>query len=789
VLVASFAVAEAAVVHVPSGRSAYTLTLSEVPLVAALFFLTPTQYILARVLGAAVPLAWRNRRSHRKLAFNLGLYWLEAAVAVVVWQLVAGGASDPGPVAWLGAAAVVVVVDLLGTALIALAIAVDVGRRPRPAELLEEASPIISLVNASAALVVVYVVTVDWRALWTVGVVVAVLFFALRAHNALRRRTESVEQLGQFTGQLGGQLDVDAAAQAAVAWMTRVLKADVVELTLTEEFAGRPRRWAARYDQAAAEVDGPGKAATLAAWLDAGPLLVPRRTRDRALLAALRSAGLRDAVAMPLQGDGQIVGTLLVGDRLGDVETFTVSDLQELQALGNHLSVSLRNARRADLIREQAEEQLRRSLHDELTGLPNRRHVESHLADLLDDGRRAVAILLDLDRFKEINDTLGHRTGDALLRMVADRLLRCAPSDAVVARLGSDEYALVTESRGEATAESIVAMVRHAFAAPFELEDLRVTVEASVGVAVSEETTTSRDLLRRADIAMYAAKGRRTGVETYRPELEVVSPARLTLLTELKDAITHGDLTIDVQPKVRLRDGVVLGAEALVRWNHPERGFIGPDDFIPVAEHSGLITPLTFSVLRQSLAACESWRRAGWTVGIAVNVSPRSLSSAFVDEVARALAAVEVPADAVTLEITESSLMADPERAIEVLERLRSLGVHLSIDDLGTGYSSLAYLQRLPVSEVKIDKSFLQPGQQTASSMAIVAAIVDLGHRLDRRVVAEGVEDEATWRHLQQLGCDSAQGFWMGRPMPAADFLPWLEQWRPLEVASLRALA
>ena len=244
-----------------------------------------------------------------------------------------------------------------------------------------------------------------------------------------------------------------------------------------------------------------------------------------------------------------------------------------------------------------------------------------------------------------------------------------------------------------------------------------------------------------------------------------------------------------MQPKVRLRDGVVLGAEALVRWNHPERGFIGPDDFIPVAEHSGLITPLTFSVLRQSLAACESWRRAGWAVGVAVNVSPRSLSAAFVDEVARALAAVEVPADAVTLEITESSLMADPERAIEVLERLRALGLHLSIDDLGTGYSSLAYLQRLPVSEVKIDKSFLQPGQQSASSLAIVAAIVDLGHRLGRQVVAEGVEDEPTWRHLQQLGCDSAQGYWMGRPMPAADFLPWLEQWRPLEVASLRALA
>jgi diguanylate cyclase (GGDEF)-like protein len=402
----------------------------------------------------------------------------------------------------------------------------------------------------------------------------------------------------------------------------------------------------------------------------------------------------------------------------------------------------------------------------------------------------SVAVLLDLDRFKEINDTLGHDTGDALLLMVADRLLRSLPSDALVARLGGDEFAVVIESVDRASAESVVSLVRHAFALAFELDQLRVTVEASIGVAASGAGISSRDILRHADIAMYAAKERRTGVETYRRELEVVSPARLTLLTDLKDAITHGQLAIHVQPKVRLHDGAVLGAEALVRWEHPERGIIGPDEFIPVAEHSGLITPLTYWVLRESLAACEAWRRAGWPLGVAVNISPRCLADpSFVDEVARALAAVEVPASAVTLEITESSLMADPERATEALGRLRSLGLHLSIDDLGTGYSSLAYLQRLPVSEIKIDRSFLMPGQQTADSWAIVAAIVDLGHRLGRQVGAEAVEDEHTWRQLQQLGCDSAQGYWMARPMPADAFLSWLEAWQQREVAALRALA
>jgi diguanylate cyclase (GGDEF)-like protein len=564
----------------------------------------------------------------------------------------------------------------------------------------------------------------------------------------------------------------------------------VAELTLTEGFAGASRRWVARYDGAVGERDGAGDASALAPWLATGPVLVRRTARDLALRGALHSVGFRDAVAMPLHGDGQVMGTLLVGDRLGDVETFGGNDLRELVAVGNHLGVSLRNARRADVIRESAEDQVRRSRLDELTGLPNRRFLEETLASRLASGGEATAILLDLDRFKDINDTLGHGTGDALLRMVAERLDHSAPADALVARLAGDEFAVLLLSGDDATTASVVALVRHAFAVPFELDDLQVTVEASVGVARAGVDGGPADLLRRADIAMFAAKTRRTGVETYRSDLEVVSPQRLTLLTELRDAITRGELVVHFQPKVRLSDGEPLGAEALVRWIHPTRGMIAPDEFIPVAEHSGLITPLTFAVLRQALDACSGWRRAGRALGVAVNISPRSLlDPSFVDEVARALAAVEVPASAVTLEITESSLMADPERAVEALARLRSLGLHLSIDDLGTGYSSLSYLQRLPVSEVKIDRSFLRPHDQDGDAFAIVGAIVDLGHRLGRSVVAEGVEDEATWRRLQEVGCDVAQGYWMSRPLPAADFTAWLEGWRPSSASALRALA
>jgi diguanylate cyclase (GGDEF)-like protein len=793
VLLAGFAATEVAVVHIPTGRNTFTLTLSDIPLVVGLFLLGPVALVLVRLLGAVVPLALRNRRSPRKLVFNLAWYWVEACAAALIWHGVGGRIGELSPTTWLAAGAAVVVVDLLGTLLISLVMSVDAGVRPRLRELLSEGNPAVALVNASAALVVLYVVTVDWRAIWTVVVVVGVLVFALRSHNRLRRRTESLEQLGRFTGEVGGQLDVDSAAAAALLWITRALKAEVVELTLTEQFAGRARRWVARYDGSVATPAGQGDGSVLQPWLTAGPVLVRRGAKDRVLGGALRTTGLRDAIAMPLQGDGQVMGTLLVGDRLGDVETFGQHDVRELVALGNHLSVTLRNARRADLIREHADDELRRSLLDELTGLPNRRCLEQRLTAHLGSGGSAAVILLDLDRFKDINDTLGHHTGDALLRMVAERLDRSTPSDTVVARFGGDEYAVLLLTGDAGSTASVADMVRQAFAMPFALDELQVTVEASLGVAVTTGSTTGppepAELLRQADIAMFAAKTRRTGVESYRPELAVGSPARLTLLTDLRNAISRGELTVHFQPKLRLRDGEVIGAEALVRWNHPQRGVLGPDEFVPVAEHSGLISPLTFVVLRQALAACAEWRRAGRPLGVAVNISPRSLlEPSFVDEVARAIAAVEVPAAAVTLEITESSLMADPERAIEALQRLRTLGVQLSIDDLGTGYSSLSYLQRLPVTEVKIDKSFLLSQEDGVDAFALVGAIVDLGHRLGRHVVAEGVEHEDVWRQLQQLGCDSAQGYWMSRPLSAGDFAAWLDRWHPRQVAQLRAI-
>jgi hypothetical protein len=327
-LALGFAVAELAVVYLPIGRNAYSLTLNEIPLVVGLFLLPPTHFVAARLLGSAVPLAWRNRRSLRKLAFNLAQYALEAGTVVVVYQLVLGDAAPLSPRGWLAVGLAVVTSDMLGTVLITLVIAAHTGTRPQIQRDVVSLGPVAPLVNASFALVLIYVVTVDWRAVWTVAVVVGVLALAQRSQHNLRRRTESLEQLGRFTGELGAQRDVNDAAQAATAWISQMLKAEVVELTLDAGFAGRSRRWSARYDRPPADAAGPVLAHGLAPWLADGPLLIRRRTRDRGCAAGLRSVGLRDAVAMPLQGDTGVIGALVIGDRLGDVETFTRNDLR-----------------------------------------------------------------------------------------------------------------------------------------------------------------------------------------------------------------------------------------------------------------------------------------------------------------------------------------------------------------------------------------------------------------------------------------------------------------------------
>ncbi|MCF3961217.1 putative bifunctional diguanylate cyclase/phosphodiesterase [Streptomyces fuscigenes] len=444
------------------------------------------------------------------------------------------------------------------------------------------------------------------------------------------------------------------------------------------------------------------------------------------------------------------------------------------------------------IARARAEEQLQ----DPLTGLPNRQWLLDRTWTALEQAgsadARSALLLIDLDRFRSVNDTLGHLAGDRLLLQIADRLRLALPRGAEAARLGGDEFAVLLPTCDSTTSAQRVA--RHLVAelsSPLNLDGLTLVLEASAGVAVfPEHALDAEGLLRRADVAMYQAKRDRTGVEVYESKRDSNTPDRLGLLGDLRRALDAGDVELHYQPKVRF-DGRVAGLEALVRWMHPERGQVPPDEFIAIAESSGLMPHLTEYVLETALAQVARWRSQGLMVPVAVNVSPRDVHTpGFAGAVAARLARHGVPPSALQLEITEHVLLEDPQRAADTLAGLTAHGVKMSLDDFGTGYSSLVHLRRLPVSELKIDRSFVAKLAVDAEDGEIVRCTVDLAHSLGLVVVAEGVEDDETWEHLRDLGCDAVQGWLVAAAMPPHETTAWLRArgergWRrPAELAA-----
>ncbi|AZQ37569.1 bifunctional diguanylate cyclase/phosphodiesterase [Streptomyces cyaneochromogenes] len=428
------------------------------------------------------------------------------------------------------------------------------------------------------------------------------------------------------------------------------------------------------------------------------------------------------------------------------------------------------------IARARAEEQLR----DPLTGLPNRQWLLERIWTALDDaeriGARSALMLIDLDRFRSVNDTLGHLAGDRLLLQIADRLRLALPRGAEAARLGGDEFAVLLPVADSTTSATRVARgLVTALSSPLDLDGLTLVLEASAGVAVfPDHALDAEGLLRRADVAMYQAKRDRTGVEVYESKRDSNTPDRLGLLGDLRRALDAQEVELHYQPKVRF-DGQVAGLEALVRWVHPERGKVPPDEFIAIAESSGLMPHLTEYVLETALGQVAQWRSQGLYVPVAVNVSPRDVHTpGFAGSVAARLARHGVPAGALQLEITEHVLLEDPQRAADTLAGLTGHGVKMSLDDFGTGYSSLVHLRRLPVSELKIDRSFVARLAFDVEDAEIVRCTVDLAHSLGLLVVAEGVEDDETWERLRDLGCDAVQGWLVAAAMPAEETTAWL---------------
>lgn len=423
------------------------------------------------------------------------------------------------------------------------------------------------------------------------------------------------------------------------------------------------------------------------------------------------------------------------------------------------------------------------ALHDALTDLPNR----TLLADRLHQGilsairsdEPLALIIMDLDHFKEINDTLGHHNGDLILQKVANRVRGVLRESDTVARLGGDEFAVLLPNADIKDATRIAKKLLDALDRPFELEARSFRIGASLGIALFPEH--GRDgaaLMKRADVAMYEAKRGKIGFAVYDPAKDQHSLRNLSLMGELRTALDEGQLVLYYQPKVNMQTGRVSGVEALVRWRHPQHGLMYPNDFIPLAEQSGLIKQLTLWVLRRAAAQCHDWAELGIDVSMAVNLSVHNLhDNTFPDEVeAIVRGCSRGQRSNLRFEITETAMMVDPNRALEILNALGAMGIRLSIDDFGTGYSSLAYLKQLPVAELKIDRSFITSMGANDNDAVIVRSTIELAHNIGLRVVAEGVEDKQTYEMLAALSCDSVQGYYISRPMPPEEFTHWLQQ-------------
>jgi diguanylate cyclase (GGDEF)-like protein len=421
------------------------------------------------------------------------------------------------------------------------------------------------------------------------------------------------------------------------------------------------------------------------------------------------------------------------------------------------------------------------SLHDALTGLPNRVLFRDRVQQAVRAAERrqggAAVMIMDLDHFKEVNDTLGHHHGDVLLQEVAERLKTTLRTADTVARLGGDEFGvLLPDVVGADDAQAVAEILQTALREPFVVDGLTLEMGGSIGIACHPDHGDHVEvLIQRADIAMYSAKEAGRGFALYEPQQDHYSPRRLSLAGELRSALENEELALHYQPKADVVTGRIVGVEALVRWNHPRHGLLGPEEFVPIAEQTGLIVPLTRWVLGAAMRQVQAWQEQGYELSVAVNLSARSfLDTALAVDIPMLLKLHQIEPKLLELEVTESTIMLDPVRATNTLERLSEIGLRLSIDDFGTGYSSLANLKRLPVDMIKIDKSFVLEMATEHSDAAIVRSTIELAHNLGLQVIAEGVEDRQIWEELARLGCDYAQGYYLSRPLPADKLAPKL---------------
>jgi len=784
-LAAGFYLAEAKVIHLHIGRSAHSFSMSELPLVAGLFLVAPPAFIVARLIGSGLALFFNRRQRSVKLAFNLAQFSLASVMSVAIVHLVVAPDQAFGPGIWVAVLLVALVENVIGVLSVSTAISLAEGTAQyrRIPEMLK-IGIVVSLTNASLALMGLTVLWANPESVWLFVLPTVTAALAYRAYISERQQHESIELLYESTRILQRNPQLDTALVSLLDHARKMFRADIAEIRLLPRHEGD--------DILRCQV-GPGEAVQVMQPVGPAlddPILVRAVTERQGRLVDLPVEDeadstdrrrIRKALVAPLLGESTLVGTLLVSDPLSDISPFDPEDLKLFETLANHTAIALENGQL-----EQSLEQLGRlkeelhhqASHDPLTGLANRSLFTQVVASRLEardpSGTVPIVLFVDLDDFKLVNDSLGHAAGDALLVAVGDRLHSVLRASDMAARLGGDEFAVLLRDTPDMKASMRVANRLTAAMGPlFQVEGRDINVRASVGVAAGRPgIQTAGDLLRNADVAMYSAKARGKGrVVVFEPSMHDAVMARAQLSADLEHAIAAREFVLQYQPIVEIATGRMVGVEALVRWEHPERGRIGPEDFIRVAEESDSILEIGRWVLSQACRQARAWHDLvdPGSFTVSVNISARQLVQPdFVDEVLTIIREAGVAPTEIVLEMTETSMLQDSAATRSKLQDLRDAGIGVSIDDFGTGYSSLSYLQRFPVTTLKIARDFVDVDGRDPEAWELASAIVALGRALRLSVIAEGVEQWSQLGRLRTLGCEYAQGFYFARPLDAA---------------------